>query len=100
MMKSVLVLGDAGALNYVQEDVPKSAFNFCCSCTLPKNEKETNLTPIKKRTIKKRNSSTPSLKSLSRTSMTSSKAESTWKWSHDIIALYSNTDAMSKGMRS
>ena len=45
-MKSVLFLGDAGALPYADE-VSKNTFNFCCSCTLPKHEKETSLAPIK-----------------------------------------------------
>lgn len=53
MLKSVIMTGDAGALPYLQNDLPKTAFNFCCSCTLPKNEQETNLAPIKKRTIKR-----------------------------------------------
>ena len=96
-MKSVLMLGDAGALPYIKNDVPKNAFNFCCSCTLPKHEKETNLTPLKKRTIQKRNSSIPSNKSVSRASGQSARPDTPWKWSHDVIALYSNTDAMKKG---
>ena len=35
MISSVLITGDAGGLNYIDEtltNAPKSAFNFCCSC--------------------------------------------------------------------
>ena len=106
MMKSVLVMGDAGALPYIQNDVPKSAFNFCCSCTLPKNEQETNLNPIKKRTIaKKAHSGTNHLGSLDTNSNYTDSTPSTyvsrpdhssWKWTNEIIAAYTDTQSMKK----
>jgi len=49
MISSVLVTGDAGGLNYIDEivtETPRSAFNFCCTCNVPEaNQKETNLAP-------------------------------------------------------
>ena len=86
-MKSVLMLGDAGALDYIQNDAPKNAFNLCCSCTLPKHEKETNLTPLKmKKTIQKNSSNTPPNRSMSRASGQSVRPNTPWKWSHEVIA--------------
>ena len=51
-MSSVLLLGDAGALNYVDDAMsegPGSTFGFCCNCSTPVlHEKEKNMQPIRK----------------------------------------------------
>ena len=99
MKSSVLLTGDAGGVKYIKE-VPKNTFKFCCSCTLPKDEIETNLTPLKnpKRGIQKkqRDDSSPRLKSRRPPSQEYYDAPQ-WRWSHDIVARYSNTETMKKG---
>jgi len=36
MISSVLMTGDAGGLNYIDDtltETPRTTFNFCCGCT-------------------------------------------------------------------
>ena len=57
MFSSVLVTGDAGGLHYIDDvltEGPRKGFNVCCSCALPDYSLiETDLTPIKRKTINK-----------------------------------------------
>lgn len=53
MLASVLITGDADGLRYVDRkmiEAPRSALNFCCSCSEP--EYEQNFTPIATKPIK------------------------------------------------
>ena len=52
MLASVLITGDADGLRYVDRkmtEAPRSALNFCCSCSEPEYEKNLSTTfkPIK-----------------------------------------------------
>lgn len=57
MISSVFITGDAGGLNYIDEkinEVPRKSLNLCCTeCTLPGESNETNLVPMKVKSIKK-----------------------------------------------
>jgi len=53
MRNSVLFTGDAGALEFIDEtlnEIPRSTFNFCCTCSYI-DKQESNLAPLKKKTI-------------------------------------------------
>ncbi len=84
----MLVTGDAGGLNYINNamtDVPKSAFNFCCTCATPEPAKlETNLAPEKQ--VRK-----PPIK----TEIVLPKIEP-FSWNPRTIAKYTNMDSMMK----
>ena len=55
MISSVFITGDAGGLNYIDEkinEVPRKSLNLCCTeCTLPGESSETNLVPMKIKSI-------------------------------------------------
>ena len=57
MFSSVLFTGDAGGLHYIDDvltEGPRKTVNVCCSCALPDYSNiETDLTPIKRKPIKK-----------------------------------------------
>lgn len=96
MMKSVILAGDAGALPYLKKDVPKNTYNFCCACTLPKDEQETTaLAPIKRNIQKRKDSESPPPVLKSR--RPSSSPDTQWKWTRENIAKFSNTSTMKKG---
>jgi len=82
MISSVFITGDAGGLNYIDEkinEVPRKSLNLCCSeCTLSPETTETNLVPVKVKSIKK------------------DKVVLPFSWTPHIIRTYSNTKIMQK----
>ena len=84
MKTSVLVTGDAGGLNYIDDvmtEAPRSAINMCCSCVVNDRKAETSLAPI--RNIRKQKDPPPP-----------------FSWNAQTIARYSNVSGMKKAPKN
>ena len=110
MMSGVLLMGDAGALTYVDDKSKDTFGGFCCDCTTPRlEERETSMATIKRKGISKykkeqftdfeKQAKRNDIKLVPKSNMDelrNSLRKVPFRWTQDVISKYSDTKAMLK----